>query len=410
MARHEYEVRDVLRLLNVKAHILRYWEQSLPIIRSRRDQSGRRIWSAAQLRMLLRIRHLVVVRGMSVAAAGEAVLHEAVSGTADTKARLEELRARLLALLLRTRAGASGMAAPGSVSESIPAPEAAEELLKLDTLVPDASERPMRGSRPGRDDTAGIRLVDLRSCEPGGSAAPAAGPSATLPVCVSHLWSEGPADGLARMVRKLLEESALEGPWVVPVPPQAESAFRQVFAGDEAASTERWFLLPLRRTAHGAAVWWSPRLALYAALAADRRLDAWLGARGVARLLLTAPEAPLPVGLSDAAWHAALDGERAGAVPALVRRGSGFVLSETTLLDLERLRPRLSWLCSSGRRSWMAPGPDGQLHWRYDLWQRDLIKRVATCAVLPVFRRPLPWPGRTWFSELAAIRRGEFTA
>lgn len=104
LGRRSYEVQEVLRLLGVKAHVLRYWEQSLPLIRSRRNEAGHRVWSAAQVRMLLRIRHLVLRRGMSVAAAGNAILYEAEPGPADTKARLESLRAGLITLLLRSRA------------------------------------------------------------------------------------------------------------------------------------------------------------------------------------------------------------------------------------------------------------------------------------------------------------------
>ncbi|MFW5827813.1 MAG: MerR family transcriptional regulator, partial [Alkalispirochaeta sp.] len=40
MHQRTYEAREVLRILGVKPHVLRYWEQSLPLIRPGRNESG----------------------------------------------------------------------------------------------------------------------------------------------------------------------------------------------------------------------------------------------------------------------------------------------------------------------------------------------------------------------------------
>jgi DNA-binding transcriptional MerR regulator len=63
-----YLVTEVCRKLDIKPHILRYWEQEFEI-RPARNSAGRRIYSEAQLERLQFIKHLVREEKLTVSGA-----------------------------------------------------------------------------------------------------------------------------------------------------------------------------------------------------------------------------------------------------------------------------------------------------------------------------------------------------
>lgn len=96
-------IGDVEALLGLPATTLRYWEKAVPLLSPRKDEWGRRVYSEADIRVLLRLRHLVQYRGMAVSAAGEAIMAEgaALRGTGpleEFRARLAEIRGELIGL------------------------------------------------------------------------------------------------------------------------------------------------------------------------------------------------------------------------------------------------------------------------------------------------------------------------
>ena len=44
-----YTIGDVCRLLQVRAHVLRYWEREIPILSPRKDDFGRRVYTEADI-------------------------------------------------------------------------------------------------------------------------------------------------------------------------------------------------------------------------------------------------------------------------------------------------------------------------------------------------------------------------
>ena len=110
-----YSSREVLDILGIRAHVLRYWEQTLPIIRATRDDTRHRVFTAAQVRMLQRIRYLVVDRGISVNAAGETLIAEAGTTPASVKGGLEAVRDELIGALRAVRRSADRAKAIGRV-------------------------------------------------------------------------------------------------------------------------------------------------------------------------------------------------------------------------------------------------------------------------------------------------------
>jgi len=147
----QYGSRDLLKLLDIKPHVLRYWEQLLPLVRSDRDESGHRVWSAAQVRMLWRLRHLIVDRGMAVQAAGELLLQEGETAPGNVKARLEALRTELLDALHRigsARGEAGADDADDGVSH-VPGVPVGEDLgNRMGSELGDGAGRPLGAAFP----------------------------------------------------------------------------------------------------------------------------------------------------------------------------------------------------------------------------------------------------------------------
>jgi DNA-binding transcriptional MerR regulator len=63
-----YLVTEVCQRLNIKPHILRYWEREFDI-KPVRNSAGRRIYSESQLERLQLIRHLIRTEKLTVAGA-----------------------------------------------------------------------------------------------------------------------------------------------------------------------------------------------------------------------------------------------------------------------------------------------------------------------------------------------------
>jgi DNA-binding transcriptional MerR regulator len=93
-----YGIGEVEKLLGVKAHVIRYWEKEIPLIQSRRDHGGRRIYAKQDLLMLFRLKHLLYERRFTIQGAREQLFQEYAGDNAsqDIKASLEALRSELV--------------------------------------------------------------------------------------------------------------------------------------------------------------------------------------------------------------------------------------------------------------------------------------------------------------------------
>ncbi|MFW6251180.1 MAG: MerR family transcriptional regulator, partial [Alkalispirochaetaceae bacterium] len=100
--------QEMAELLGVKPHVLRYWEQEIPLIAPDRDTGGRKVYREQDLRLLHRLRHLIIEKRHTVQGALERILDEAAPEQAPRKAALEGLRAELLALRGRLLAPGDG--------------------------------------------------------------------------------------------------------------------------------------------------------------------------------------------------------------------------------------------------------------------------------------------------------------
>lgn len=103
-----YSIGEICEMLDTKPHILRYWEQEIPLLSPRKSRSGRRIYSEADLHLLFRIRYLVQEKGYTLAGAGKRLVDDTGADSGSGCITIREVRRELLsvaaaAVRLRTR-------------------------------------------------------------------------------------------------------------------------------------------------------------------------------------------------------------------------------------------------------------------------------------------------------------------
>ncbi|GHV91084.1 MerR family transcriptional regulator [Spirochaetia bacterium] len=93
-----YGIRDVERLLKVKVHVLRYWEQEIPLIQPKKDVSGKLRYSSRDLQIFLRLKYLLYDRHFTVEGAREELFREASGDQQNLRAQIAALRSDLVDL------------------------------------------------------------------------------------------------------------------------------------------------------------------------------------------------------------------------------------------------------------------------------------------------------------------------
>ncbi len=93
----EFSIGEVERLTGLKAHVLRYWEEVIPFIRPRKDDQGRRFYSARDVELISRVKYLVQDRKYTLEGAGERLMAELTDPKfLNARGRLEEVRSELM--------------------------------------------------------------------------------------------------------------------------------------------------------------------------------------------------------------------------------------------------------------------------------------------------------------------------
>lgn len=91
-----YQIGDICKLLNIKAHVLRYWEQEMSFLSPRKDSFGKRIYSQRDIELLFRIKYLLHEKRYTIEGARNKIWEEIQNSQPDIKASLSELRAELV--------------------------------------------------------------------------------------------------------------------------------------------------------------------------------------------------------------------------------------------------------------------------------------------------------------------------
>lgn len=90
-------------MLDLKPHVVRYWEQSVEMLSPTKSRAGRRVYTTADVQLLSRVKHLVQDLHYTVPGAAQRLLDECAGPRPDARARIHEIRHELLASLGRLR-------------------------------------------------------------------------------------------------------------------------------------------------------------------------------------------------------------------------------------------------------------------------------------------------------------------
>ncbi|QQO10541.1 MerR family transcriptional regulator [Breznakiella homolactica] len=113
-----YSIGDVERLVGAKVHVIRYWEKEIPLIQPRKDGFGRRTYSSRDVRILLRLKHLLHVRRFTLEGAREQLLREMSGQDQNIRAEIEALRSSLMDLFFLIRKSAESLEEPAVMQKT----------------------------------------------------------------------------------------------------------------------------------------------------------------------------------------------------------------------------------------------------------------------------------------------------
>ena len=95
-----YSAADAARILQVKIHVIRYWERMIPLIQPVKDTQGKRFYSDRDIQLLFRLKHLLYTRRFTIEGAKEELYRELSGEQQDLQAQIAVLRSDLINLFL----------------------------------------------------------------------------------------------------------------------------------------------------------------------------------------------------------------------------------------------------------------------------------------------------------------------
>lgn len=93
-----YSIGEACRLLGVKPHVLRYWEQEIPLLSPRKDSSGKRVYGENDLHVLFRIRYLIYQERLTLEGVKLRLWREMEEGDPNLRGRINQIRGEALVL------------------------------------------------------------------------------------------------------------------------------------------------------------------------------------------------------------------------------------------------------------------------------------------------------------------------
>ncbi|MCQ2575196.1 MAG: MerR family transcriptional regulator [Treponema sp.] len=95
-----YTIGQVEEITGVKAHILRYWEDTVPGFSPQKDNVGRRYYTQRELELIFRLKYLITEKKFTTEGAGQQILDEAeiVQHNAEIIQELHAAKAELTEL------------------------------------------------------------------------------------------------------------------------------------------------------------------------------------------------------------------------------------------------------------------------------------------------------------------------
>ncbi|MDC7125242.1 MAG: MerR family transcriptional regulator [Spirochaetales bacterium] len=94
-------ISEICRLLDVKPHVLRYWEQEFELVSPRKDRTGKRLYSRNDINTLFRIKHLLYDEKYTIEGAKQRIWKELSQDSVDVQAAVHALRDTLVSLSIK---------------------------------------------------------------------------------------------------------------------------------------------------------------------------------------------------------------------------------------------------------------------------------------------------------------------
>ncbi len=96
-----FTIGEACKLLDVKPHVLRYWEQEFDMLSPRKDHNGKRQYSKNDLNTLFRIKHLLHDQKYTIDGARQKIWDELSQDNLNVKASVQALRETIMNLSLK---------------------------------------------------------------------------------------------------------------------------------------------------------------------------------------------------------------------------------------------------------------------------------------------------------------------
>ncbi len=92
-----YTIGEVEQLTGIKTHVLRYWEEVIPLLSPRKDFGGRRVYSQREIDVIRRLKFLIYEKEFTIEGAYHQLINEAFVPEDRTKAldSVRRIRAEL---------------------------------------------------------------------------------------------------------------------------------------------------------------------------------------------------------------------------------------------------------------------------------------------------------------------------
>lgn len=89
-------ISEVSDMLDVKPHVLRYWETQFGMLRPRKNRAGNRVYRPEDLKVLFRIRELLYDRRFTIEGARKKILDERRESPAQVEMGFADAEKRLI--------------------------------------------------------------------------------------------------------------------------------------------------------------------------------------------------------------------------------------------------------------------------------------------------------------------------
>ena len=99
----KYTIGQVSKLLDIKAHVIRYWEKEFDFLSPVKSASGRRMYGDRELNLLYRLKYLLYSKRYTIQGAKKSMWDELTSNKQDAKVKIHEIRDQLLRLMLKNK-------------------------------------------------------------------------------------------------------------------------------------------------------------------------------------------------------------------------------------------------------------------------------------------------------------------